>query len=194
MNRHTNAIAASENFRKLVTACLRFCYDRSAAPIRHGDITGHFRNANLSMAARVVFPDSCHTVISDQLRIRFDAFVATRDAIALHNAMSSEWLQFELSRPKAFLVTDFAKSLFDGAVTPETDGFIDDDCMPPWDCWIDLLEVTNSYGHTCLVSWIPEWLSEKVDFGILVDAAECMSWLRVDSNLNYSLVGWGKRW
>ncbi|MBV7338334.1 hypothetical protein KFU94_60930 [Chloroflexi bacterium TSY] len=103
-------------------------------------------------------------------------------------------LETELTRPKALLVTDWAKSLFDGAITPETDGFIDDDCMPPWDCWVDICNIEEAYGDLCLISWVPPLLAEKVDRGIFIDAAECMSWLVVDSMGIISLNGWGKQW
>ena len=178
------------NFKNHLSLCLGFCYDRIQD---EGNQSGIYRNAELEPAATSVLPDSCHTKPSHDLFVRFDEFVSARLEKTSHLAVPEAIVQAELLRPKALLLTDFAKSLFDGSVAPETNGFINNDCIPPWDCWVDFLEVDTSYGGLCLVSWIPPSLSEQVDFSINVDAAECMSWLK-HVNGRLEVFGWGQGW
>ena len=180
-------------FKERLRACLNYCHDRRIRLQNEGDHSGVYRSAELEPAATSVFPDSCHTKPSHDLSVRFDEFVSTRMSKTSQPPIPESVVQEEISRPKSLLLTDFAKSLFDGAVTPETDGFVNDDCMPPWDCWIDLLEVETSYGGWCLVSWVPASLSDQIDFSIEVDAAECMSWLRLVGD-NLEILDWGRRW
>lgn len=90
--------------------------------------------------------------------------------------------------------TDWNKSLFDGALTPETRGFIDEDGMPPWDCWLGIRPVANSVTGSCLVSWVPQWLSDEVDFGIRVDAAECLAWAELVMDDHIAVKQWGASW
>lgn len=191
----TIAIAGERlnDFNDRLSACLNYCYYRGDRLQNEGDHSGVFRSAELEPAATSVFPDSCHTKPSHDLFVRFKEFISARLSKTSHLPIPKSVVQAELARPKALLVTDFAKSLFDGAVTPETNGFINEDCIPPWDCWIDLLKAETSYGGWCLVSWIPASLSEQIDFSIEVDAAECMSWLRLMDN-KLEILGWGQRW
>lgn len=151
-----------------------------------------FRSADLKSYAQQVFPESCHTSFSESVEGAFEGFVDARRKLVGGELPFEERITAELSRPKSILVVDWESSLFDGAVTPETEGFIDDDCMPGWDSWLALADVPSSHGKKCLICWIPEELSEKVNFGIEVDAASCMSWLSVTRNGGMSLVGWGR--
>jgi hypothetical protein len=151
-----------------------------------------FRSENLKPYAQKTFPESCHTGFCESVERAFDDFVKGRRKLVGGELPSDELAAAELYRPKSILVVDWASSLFDGAVTPETDGFIDDDCMPGWDSWLALGEVPSSYGKKCLICWVPPELSEKVNFGVEVDAASCMSWLSVNENGEISLAGWGR--
>jgi hypothetical protein len=76
-------------------------------------------------------------------------------------------------------------TLQDGAATLATDGFLDDDNIPPWDTWIWYVindpvstpefwsgTVTDSY----LLSWVPDSLIKVVDAGIDVNPEECIRW------------------
>jgi len=143
-------------------------------------------------AAESVFPFSCHTVFSQSVSREFEMFVRKRTQL-LEDEVSIETTKLELRRPKSLLVMDWSASLFDGALTPETDGFLNDDAMPPWDTWITLVHAKESHGMCCLLSWVPNWLSEKVDFAISADAGECFSWLVVEARGTRTL-GWGRRW
>ncbi|MSR56136.1 MAG: hypothetical protein EXS05_00445 [Planctomycetaceae bacterium] len=162
-----------------------------------------FRSPELSESAQQVFPDSCHTRFSDSIVIAFNEFLARRRELTIARPRSTLNTVFgcgpgvatrELVRQKSLLVTDWTASLFDGALSPETEGFIDESAMPPWDTWLCLLQVSDSHGQVCLLSWVPHWLADKVDFAIRVDAAECLSWLIVGDNEELQLHGWGKCW
>ena len=180
-------------FTERLISCLNYCYLRDSRPPSQDDYSVLYRSASLKPAAKLAFPDSCHTKPSHDMFVRFNEFIAARVNNTLPSPDAASLVQAELHRPMALLVTDSAKSLFDGAVTPESQGFFDEDCIPPWDCWVDLIEVETSYGGWCLISWIPRSLSDRVDFSLAVDAAECMSWLRsVDDKLE--ILGWGHRW
>ena len=151
-----------------------------------------WRRPELQEVAKCVFPESCHTQFTPTVEQNFKLFLEQRHSITGAILIAQERVLHELHRDGAILATDWEASLFDGAVTPETDGFIDDDCMPPWDTWLALTELPGSYGKRCLLSWVPIWLTGQVDFGIQVDAASCMSWLSIDDLGTAHLLGWGK--
>lgn len=74
-------------------------------------------------------------------------------------------------------------TLSDGAANFNTDGFLDDDNIPPWDTWI--WYVTNDpvgnleWWRGCdsyLLSWVPDSLIEVVASGIWVNPEECVRW------------------
>jgi hypothetical protein len=153
-----------------------------------------FRSQALQEAANKVFPFSCHTQFSQSLLEAFDHFLLVRQKMNPKPKVSSEEVLEELRRPRSLLLTDWSASLFDGALAPETLGFINDDCMPPWDTWMALVQVGGSHGLVCLLSWVPVWLSEKVDFAIRVDAAKCLSWLVIQDHDKMFANGWGESW
>jgi hypothetical protein len=76
-------------------------------------------------------------------------------------------------------------TLQDGAANIATDGFLDDDNIPPWDTWIWYVTndpvskpefwsgtVTDSY----LLSWVPESLIKVVNAGMDVNPEDCIRW------------------
>jgi hypothetical protein len=76
-------------------------------------------------------------------------------------------------------------TLQDGAANVGTDGFLDDDNLPPWDTWIwyatnDLVSTPERWSGTVtdsyLLSWIPDSLIKVVDLGIDVNPEECFLW------------------
>lgn len=180
--------------RLLLKPCINWCSDRLAGPIVNQSISTAFRSQSLALAAQSVFPDSCHTTFDHNLEKRFEAFLTERKSLLSTSHFDDDDVASEVNREKSLLITDWSKSLFDGAVAPETEGFIDEDCMPPWDTWVALVKTRNSFGTACLLSWVPIWLSDKVDFGIQVDAAECLSWLELGNGSIPRLTGWGSKW
>jgi hypothetical protein len=89
------------------------------------------------------------------------------------------------------LVVNWRESLFDGACSPITHGFLDDDCMPGWDTWVRIVSLDESQIAHGLVCWIPTELVPAVNDAILIDAAQCMSWLQQDANGMLIAAGWG---
>lgn len=174
-----------------LSECLRYC---NFATRRFEDATRAFRSNRLMPLAKAVFPRSCHTELSNDVLVAFERFADERKILVAGRTIDEAIVQAELSRPKSILITDWNKSLFDGALTPETRGFIDEDGMPPWDCWLGIRPVANSVTGSCLVSWVPQWLSDEVDFGIRVDAAECLSWAEFAMDDHIAVKQWGASW
>lgn len=182
-----------EILERLLRPCLAWCADSIDSRPQGMNVSKAFRSSELRVEANLVFPDSCHTPFSPQLARRFDDFLRKRAALST-TQLANRVVLSETTRDRSLLITDWNASLFDGALTPETEGFIDEYCMPPWDTWVALVRSPGSIGEACLLSWIPPWMSDKVDFGIEVDAAECLSWLRLAGDVKPILTGWGVRW
>lgn len=169
--------------------CLSWCGNRISAVPDIDDISSTFRSRELSKHALNVFPKSCHTKHSDFILHAFSDFTAQR--ARLISDLASD-IAAELPRPKSLLIFNWHCSLFDGAATAETLGFLDDDYMPPWDTWLAILPVPElSYGTHCLLSWVPEALADRIDGGIIVDPAESLSWCSISSNGKLIIHGWG---
>lgn len=72
------------------------------------------------------------------------------------------------------IITEIWASDSCGASGPETNDFFDDDDVPPWDTWIDVIEVPGlvdrpkRYKTVFLLSWVPEEIANMVDDGIHV--------------------------
>ncbi|GMU58081.1 MAG: hypothetical protein AMXMBFR33_72270 [Candidatus Xenobia bacterium] len=67
------------------------------------------------------------------------------------------------------------QNLFDGAARVSTDGFFDDDNVPPWDTWVDFLP--NLGLQECLVVWIAPEMLELAEVGLAVNPECCIQWL-----------------
>ena len=184
----------TQNLEKSLNSCLLYCNDRLIPCNRDSEIASYHRSKYLQEEAQIVFPESCHTIANIEFKQRYQRFNDARSMRIRNLVLPDNLLHGELYRPKSLLVTDFSISLFDGALIPETFGFIDEDYMPPWDCWLDIVKVETSFGAFCLVSWVPEWISDKVDYSIPIDPSGCMSWLVVSSKNTLELHGWGKEW
>lgn len=65
----------------------------------------------------------------------------------------------------------FRETLSDGAAEEATEGWLDENNLPPWDAWVGLLDADT------LLSWVAPVLVEKVDRAIAVNAESCLSWL-----------------
>lgn len=176
---------------KLLQPCLAWCHRRIQPAMSPEETAGAFRSAELAEAARRVLPQSCHTLPSPIVVESFDSFGRRRQELLGEASIGPDVLIRECRRTGSLLVTDWAASLFDGAVSPETHGFIDDDCIPPWDTWLGLIRAPGAVGELCLLSWVPKPLSQNVNLGVRVDAAECLSWLSVEEEAT-RLLGWGR--
>lgn len=181
----------SVNLRDCLTWCQRWKHARPPVE-RTREV---FRSQQLAASANAVLPNSCHTVYGSATAVAFDDFLAARKKLAATvDHLPDHVLLAELIRPQALVVLDWSSSLFDGAATPETDGFLDFDYILPWDTWLILGEIEGAYTPRCLVGWVPGWLSEGMDSGIAVDPASCLSWCSMSTSGELLCRGWGKRW
>jgi hypothetical protein len=72
-------------------------------------------------------------------------------------------------------------NLFDGSAEQASNGFFDQDNMPPWDTWVCYVDVAGTAGvdrsyDSYLVSWVPPALLELVDDAIAVNPEICIQW------------------
>jgi hypothetical protein len=178
-----------------ITPSLRSCLayagvHRDRRP--RGDcIVSALRSADLKKLAEQILPEGCHSSFSSDLWSGMTAFVESRERLA--GRIAPDVVLRELHRPRSLLLTDWSSSLFDGALMPETDGFLNEEALPPWDTWLTLVETPDIPPRHCLVSWVPEWISAQVDRAIQIDAAECLSWLKPAGN-GFQTLGWGRAW
>ena len=150
-----------------VKPCLALCNEHLFHPPSDDDWGSCFRSKAFSHVAEDVLPESCHTEFTEATIHSFDRFREVRTSLLESdgriNSIDDTTTTSEIHRPRSLLLTDWSKSLFDGAVTPETNGFINEDCIAPWDTWIALVVVDNAYGPCCLLSWIPGWSLHQVE-------------------------------
>lgn len=175
------------NLLSVTQLCQRYC------AIMGADTTHMFRSDALAPHAQRVFPDSCHTRFSDGMLEAYSEYLEKK-ATMIHGQVTIEH-PTHLFAPLSLLLVRWRDSLFDGVCTPETDGYIDADCIPGWDTWVTIVELeTQDDGHA-LLCWVPSQLCRKVDDAIAVDAASCLSWLTFDQDsMKPMIVGWGQRW
>jgi hypothetical protein len=154
-----------------------------------GNTASTFRSPELEANARKTFPESCHSQYSHAMLQQLDELHAKRKLIIKNRKAHS---QDTLDESGRLLMVNWRESLFDGACSPITHGFLDDDCMPGWDTWLRIASLDDSQDAHGLVCWIPTELVPLVNDAILIDAARCMSWLKQDSKDLLTAVGWGK--
>lgn len=152
------------------------------------DLTNTFRSDSLSKLAAAVFPESCHTPFSPELLQHFERFTTERQRIAGNIAINTE---SEYHRDQSLLIVNWRSSLFDGAVVPETRGFIDEDYIPGWDMWLSIVPIQAECDTHGLICWVPQSLADDVDSAIRVDPASCLAWCYTASQQLYHLP-WGK--
>jgi hypothetical protein len=124
----------------------------------------------------------------------FSHYLATKAAILQAQAVKKE-VRTNVSDPLSLLLVNWQSSLFDGVCSPETYGYLDEDCIPGWDTWLAIVELEKQQDGHALLCWVPPELCREVDSAIAVDAAQCMSWLAFDQHSKTPfVVGWGQRW
>lgn len=87
--------------------------------------------------------------------------------------------------PGKLMVVYPGLSLFDGAATPETEGFLNDEYMPPWDTWVHYEprkpgQPKGEWDDSLepfLIAWVPQDMVDKVNRGMAVNPTECTRWL-----------------
>jgi hypothetical protein len=93
-------------------------------------------------------------------------------------------------RGARILVCEWQQSMWDTLPGHVTQGFFDDDDLPPWDHWVDLVvdaEATRTLieenGNSPtpfwgLLAYVPRQLVDLADGGPLVSCTPCVYWLR----------------
>jgi len=106
-------------------------------------------------------------------------------------ATTARFAEAEFARESSLLAFRWRSSLFDGAATPLTSGFLNDDYMPPWDTWLHTLCIPDlDDDPCCLISWVPSFLTAEVDSAMFVDPARSLSWCVVSSTGALTLRRW----
>lgn len=148
-----------------------------------------FRSPELEGIAKQAFPESCHSRFSPEMLQKLDQ-LHTRREVLIRDQATRHAVVIDVGGQ--LLVVNWRESLFDGACSPITTGFLDDDCMPAWDTWVRVVSLDESHVNHGLVCWIPSELVRDVNDAMLIDPAKCMSWLRPDTSGTLHIVGWGK--
>lgn len=148
------------------------------------------RSVELAGFAKNIFPESCGTTFSSETVQHFDDFIDRRSELAVNPSSVGE-IKWDTANPN-LLVVNWKDSLFDGACSPITNGFLDDDCMPGWDTWLAIVSLDDKSETVGLLCWIPCELESAVDSAISIDAASCMSWVSENSGGEFFLHGWGQ--
>jgi hypothetical protein len=74
------------------------------------------------------------------------------------------------------LVWERDTTVDDGAGQAETNGYLDESDMPPWDTWVAYVDPHPQAGY--LVSWVPAPFLERVGRAVAVNAYDALYWLR----------------
>jgi hypothetical protein len=129
----------------------------------------------------------------------FTRFLAARrDALAAQDTrlwpMTAEVKQ-EMARPRALLLTNWQRSVWDGASASASAGWVDLCDIPGWDTWIAVIDIPiptieGTLNERCLVSWVPSWAAELIDEAICFNPVECLSWAKLTTT-GLGAAGWG---
>lgn len=175
-----------------LATCIAWCGGRLSSVDETDDLSTSFRSQELTSVASDLFPTSCHTEYSKLFLDAFRKFQSARKQLVELSIQPESLSNIE---PRSIIAFDWRYSLFDGAATPESLGYFDDDYMPPWDTW---LIPTSQSGHSAdgcyLLAWVPPILAPYVERGIIVDPAESLSWCTATRDGKLELIGWGQPW
>jgi hypothetical protein len=176
------SLTALEPYLGVVKAYCRF-HNRTQSVVHR------FRSPELEGLSGQAFPESCHSRFSPEMLQKLDQLHTWREVLIRDQATRDAVVT---DTGGQLLVVNWRESLFDGACSPITNGFLDDDCMPGWDTWVRVVSLDESHLNHGLVCWIPCELVRDVNDAMLIDPAKCMSWLRPDTRGTLHIVGWGK--
>lgn len=156
---------------------------------RMENLAQRFRSPELEGIAMQAFPESCHSQFSPEMLQKLDQLHAWREVLIRNQPTRDPAI---INPGGQLLIVNWRQSLFDGACSPITNGFLDEDCMPGWDTWVRVVSLDESHVNHGLVCWIPSELVCDVNDAMLIDPANCMSWLRSDTSGKLHIIGWGK--
>jgi hypothetical protein len=178
----------NDNARRNLEICQKYY-----AFARRGVHDVLYRSNELAFFAQRILPESCHTPFTANTARAFSQYVAEKVRLS-KDCEPTRHVQFCSCDPMTLLLVNWRDSLFDGAASPLTYGFIDDNWIPGWDTWLAIVSLEGKPNDHALLCWVPVELCREVDSAITVDAARSLSWLAFDHAIKPFLVGWGKRW
>jgi hypothetical protein len=87
----------------------------------------------------------------------------------------------DLAGGRLLFCTSATESIPDGYVSTASEGFYDEDDLPPWDTWLyyivpDMEIVGGAYAPECLVSWVPAAWIDLAMIGVKEHFLDCMQW------------------
>jgi hypothetical protein len=90
----------------------------------------------------------------------------------------------DLAGGRLLLCTSATESIPDGYVSSASEGFYDDDDLPPWDTWLYYLEsgkeapttLRPGYQPEYLLSWVPAVCVGLAKVGVEEHFLDCMRW------------------
>jgi hypothetical protein len=155
------------------------------------------RSPELSDAARWVFPDQNGSDLA-RAASKITDFVHLRKSLLRSRSGERKWTtsqaEQEVDRPQSLLLFRPAYSLFDGAATPASDGFINDEYFPPWDTWLTMVRWSpTGYGNLGLLTWVPHCVVARVNEAMVVDPGSCLCWVWSDGAQLWRR-DWGAPW
>jgi hypothetical protein len=76
------------------------------------------------------------------------------------------------------LTTAICESVVDGAAQAESDGWFDENDLPPWDTWVCYARLgTRPFtSHETLVAVVPPAWQDAAGRGIRVNPLDCIQW------------------
>jgi hypothetical protein len=159
------------------------------------DVTAaSYRSDALAESTQRVLPQSCHTPFSAGMAEAFCQYLAKKVAIIREHKVARK-VETCVLDPLSLLLVRWRDSLFDGACTPLTHGYIDEDGIPGWDTWVAIVSLEREQDGHAMLCWVPPELCREVDSAVAIDAASSMSWLAFDRHsMRPFIVGWGQPW
>jgi hypothetical protein len=175
-----------EQFRYALASCVSYCrrYAPTQEEIDRADyefleseteypLYRTLRSDALSSFAKRLFPDRSGSPYRHDTQQAMTDLISSRS----QNVEGKIGVDFnrEIHEPDCLLLFRWAHSLFDGAGTPASLGYVDDEYFSPWDTWLAVIPGVE-WGEDCLVAWVPPWARPLVQNAMWASPTECLSW------------------
>lgn len=103
--------------------------------------------------------------------------VARKRRAALRDVPPVDFTQIDALVDDGRLLIYFPdENLCDGAAPAASDGFFDENNIPPWDTWLMYVIEKGRWGKNYLIAWVPPELLELATAGVDVNPEECILW------------------
>lgn len=170
-----------DSIRASLSSVLTLCDKWRYHPPDMEDLSTVFRTPSLAATAATVVPETFRRTNS-LLPILLDRFLENRQSIVPRH--DPDLAESELQRPCSLHLVDIFGVIEDDMVADQTDHYVQQTLeLPPWDTWV--------WRENCfLISWIPEWMQQRMNYGIISESAGAHSWLRVNRDDHLELLGY----